>query len=171
MTDSLTKTLLFGDLEISVFVEKEFNVRCCIRGCHIYHTQWNAEIGARLITAPENKTWNSCGRWLRIAVINNGKTVGHVPKFLTKLIFFFLKNGGKLHITVTGLRKYSANLKQGGLELPADLFYFVKRKLFLHMKEKTLAEAQKYEKQKKEVVRKKGKKKKKKLKKEKWKLF
>ena len=37
-----------------------------------------------------------------IAVKNNGKKVGHVPKFLTKLTFFFLKNGGKLHVTVTG---------------------------------------------------------------------
>ena len=29
------KTLLVKDLEISVFVEKEFNVRCCIKGYHL----------------------------------------------------------------------------------------------------------------------------------------
>ena len=51
-----------------------------------------------------------------IAVINNGKTVGHVPKFLTKLTFFFLKDGGKLHIRVTGSRRYSFDLNQSGLE-------------------------------------------------------
>ena len=35
---------------------------------------------------------------------NNGETVGHAPKFLTRLILVFLKNGGKLHITMTGPR-------------------------------------------------------------------
>ena len=51
MADLLIKALLVEDLEIPVFVEKEFNVRCCIRGYHIYQTQWNAEIRARLTTA------------------------------------------------------------------------------------------------------------------------
>ena len=55
MADSLTKALLVKDLKIPVFVEKEFNVRCCIRRYHIYQTQWNAEIGARLTTAPETR--------------------------------------------------------------------------------------------------------------------
>ena len=75
-----------------------------------------------------------------------------VPKFLTKLTFFFLKNGGKLHIAVTESRRYSVNLKQDGLELPAGFcFTSLDEKLFLQMKEKTLEEVQKYEKQKKEV--------------------
>ena len=103
-----------------------------------------------------------------MAVINNGKTVGHVPKFLTKLTFFFLKNGGKLHITVTSPRGYSVDLKQSGLELQVDFcFTSLNEKLFFQMKEKTLEEVQKYEKQKKEVEQEKGKKTKKKLKKEK----
>ena len=103
-----------------------------------------------------------------MAVINNGKTVGYVPKFLTKLTFFFLKNGGKLHITVTGPRGYSVDLKQSGLELQVDFcFTSLNEKLFFQMKEKTLEEVQKYEKQMKEVEQEKGKKTKKKLKKEK----
>ena len=83
----------------------------------------------RLTTAPETRPGALVEDNYAIAVINNGKTVGHVPKFLTKLTFFFLKNVGKLHIRVTGPRRYSVDLKQGGLELPARLlFYFVKRK-------------------------------------------
>ena len=81
-------------------------------------------------------------------------TVGHVPKFLTKLTFFFLKNGSKLHNTVIGPRRYSVDLKQSGLELPADFcFTSLNEKLlkWKKMKEKTLEEVQKYEKQKKEV--------------------
>ena len=129
MADSLIKALLVKDLKIPVFIEKEFNVRCCIRGYHIYQTQWNAEIGARLTTAPETWPGVLVEDKYAIAVMNNGKTNEHVPKFLTKLKFFFLKTAGKLHITVTGPRRYSVDLKQGGLELPADFFFlFVKRK-------------------------------------------
>ena len=111
MADSLIKALLVKDLEIPAFVEKEFNVRCCIRGYRIYQTQRNAETGARLTTAPETRAGALVEDKYAIAVINNGKTVGHVPKSLTKEIFFFLKNGGKLHITVTGPRRYSIDLK------------------------------------------------------------
>ena len=39
------------------------------------------------------------------------KAVGHIPNFLAKLTFFSLKNGSKLHITVTGPRWYPADLK------------------------------------------------------------
>ena len=152
MADSLIKALLVEDLEIPVFVEKEFNVRCCIRGYHIYQIQWNTGIGARLTTAPETRPGALAEDKYAIAVTNNGKTVGHVPKFLTKLTFFFLKNAGKLHITVTGPRRYSVDLKQGGLGLPVDFcFTSLNEKLFLQMKEKTLEEVQKYEKQKKGV--------------------
>ena len=67
-----------------------------------------------------------------IAVINNGKTVGHVPKLLTKLAFFFLKNGDKLQITVTMPRGHSVDFKQGGWELPAHFcFTSLDEKLFL----------------------------------------
>ena len=41
----------------------------------------------------------------------------------TLLNIFVLKNGGKLYITVTGPRRYSVDLKQGGLELPANFCF------------------------------------------------
>ena len=105
-----------------------------------------------------------------IEVINNRKTVGQVPKLVAKLTSFFLKNGGKLHITVTRPRRYFVDLKQDGLELPDDFcFTSLNEKLFLQMKEKTLEEVQMYEKQKREVGQEEEKKKKmkKKMKKEK----
>ena len=131
MADSLIKTLLVKDLEILLFVGKEFNVRCCIRGYHIFQTQWNAEIEERLTTVPETRFGALVEDKYVITIINNGKTFGHVPKFLTKLRFFFLKTGGKLHITVTRPRWYSVDLKQDELELPAE-FYFtlLNEKLF-----------------------------------------
>ena len=146
------EALLLKNLEILVFVEKKFNARCCIRGYHIYQNQWNAEIGARLTTATETRPGTLVEDKYVIAVINNGKIVGHVLKLLINLTFFFLKNSGKLQIIVTGPRRYSVYFKQDGLELLAGFcFTLLDKKLFLQMKEKTLEEVQKYEKQKKEV--------------------
>ena len=85
------------------------------QGYHIYQTQWNAQTETRLTIAPDTRPNALVEDKYAIEVINNGKTAGHVPKFLPKLIFFFLKIGSKLHITVTGLRRYSVDLKQGGL--------------------------------------------------------
>ena len=36
------------------------------------------------------------------------------------LRYFYLKHGGSLSVTISGERRYSHDLKQGGLELPAD---------------------------------------------------
>ena len=91
MADSLIKALLVKDLEVPVSVEKEFNVRCCIRRYDIYQTQWNADIGARLPIAPETRPAALVEDKSAIAVINNGKIVGHIPKLLTKLTLFFPK--------------------------------------------------------------------------------
>ena len=84
--------------------------------------QWSAEIGARFTTVPETRPRPLVEDKYAIAVINNEKTVGPVPQFLTKLTFFFLKNSTKLHITPTGPRRHSIDLKQDGLALPADFF-------------------------------------------------
>ena len=89
MADSLIKALFVKDLEIPVFVEKEFNVRCCIRGYYIYQTQWNAEIEAKLTIVAETRPGALLEDKQAIVVINNGKTVRHVPMFLTKLRFSY----------------------------------------------------------------------------------
>ena len=135
MADLLIKALFTKDLEIPVFVEKEFNVRCCIRGYHIYQTQWNAQTETRLTTAPYTRPDALVEDKYAIEVINSWKTAGHIPKFLRKLIFLFLKIGSKLHITVTGPRRYFLDLKQGGLELPVEFtFTTLNENLFLQTK-------------------------------------
>ena len=119
------------------------------QGCHIYQTQWNADIRAKLNTVPKTKPGALVEDKCTSAVINNhnGKTVAHVPKFLTKLTFFFLKDGSRLHITVTGPRRQSVDLKQGELELPAGVcFTSLDEKLFFQLREKALEEVQRYEK-------------------------
>ena len=88
---SLLNSLLVKDLEIPTFVEKEFTVQCCIRGYHTYQAQWNAEVGAKLNIAPDTRPAALVEDKYAIAVKHDEQTVGHVPKFLSKLTFFFFE--------------------------------------------------------------------------------
>ena len=146
MTDDITPLLLL-DLEIPIPLEKEFTVPCCIRGYHIYRwKQWKAEIGSILTSEPEVRPGALVEDKYSIAVLDNGQTIGHVPKFLSQLIFFFLKYEGTLSIKVTGERRFSFDLPQGGMEIPADfVFKTVDAKLHNQMREKVLKELENFE--------------------------
>ena len=58
--------------------------------------------------------------------------VGHIPKFLFKITYFYLKHGGELLVEVIGKRQYSRDLPQGGMELPA-LYNFKTTNLEMHL--------------------------------------
>ena len=149
---SLLSSLFIKDLEIPVILEKEFTVQCCIRGYHTYQSQWNAEVAAELGAVPDTRTAALAKDKYAIAVKNGEQTVGHIPMFLSKLTFFFLRYGGKVSIKVNGPRRYSVALIQGGLELPAEFtFQTSNEKLFSQMQEETLVEIEKFEEKRKKM--------------------
>ena len=47
--------------------------------------------------------------------------VGHIPKKISPTFSLFLRRGGAIHCTVTGAKRYSADIEQGGLEVPCVL--------------------------------------------------
>ena len=147
MAEILTQALLTKDLEISIILERDISAACCIRGYHIYNwTQWTTEIGSILTSEPEKRPGALVEDKYAIAIISNNQTVGHVPKFLSKLTFFFLKHGTTLTVKVTRERRYSFDLPQGGMEIPAEFSYkSEKKKLIDQMKEKALDEIKKYD--------------------------
>jgi len=49
--------------------------------------------------------------------------VGHLPQKISQQSSIFLTGGGTITATVTGPRKYSSDLAQGGLEISCDLKY------------------------------------------------
>ena len=53
----------------------------------------------------------------------NDTTVGHVPKFLSKITYFSLKLGGDLVVKITVQRRYSRDLDQGVMELPGTYVF------------------------------------------------
>ena len=160
---SLLSSLLIKDLEIPVILEKEFTVQCCIRGYHTYQSQWNAEVGAELGAVPDTRTTALVKDKYATAVKNGEQTVGHIPMFLSKLTsFFFLRYDGKVSIKVNGPRRYSVDLIQGGLELPAEFsFQTSNEKHFSQMQEETLVEIEKFEEKMKKMEDEMNKKKKK----------
>ena len=170
---SLLSSLLIKDLEIPVILKKEFTVQCCIRGYHTYQSQWNAEVGAELGAVPDTRTAALVKDKYAIAVKNGEQTVGHIPMFLSKLTFFFLRYDGKVSIKVNGPRRCSVDLIQGGLELPAEvIFQTSNEKRFSQWQEETLVEIQTFEEKRKKMEDEMKKKKKKpkidKKKKKKW---
>ena len=108
---SLLGSLLDKDLEILVILEKEFVVQCCIRGYHTYQSQWNAEVRVELGAVSDTRATALVADKYAIALKNNEQTVGHISMFLSKLTFFFLRNGGKVSIKVNGQKRYSVDLK------------------------------------------------------------
>ena len=66
--------------------------------------------------------------------------------FSRNCYIFFLKYEGTLSIKVTGERRFSFDLPQGGMEIPADfVFKTVDAKLHNQMREKVLEELENFE--------------------------
>ena len=54
-------------------------------------------------------------------LLKSGVIVGHIPKKISATFSLFLRRGGAIHCTATGAKRYSADLEQGGLEVPCVL--------------------------------------------------
>ena len=65
---------------------------------------------------------------------DSGETVGHVPKKISQICSSFLQQGYVLTATVTGCRRYSSYLVQGGLKIPCDLRFVGDEKGIIKLK-------------------------------------
>ena len=63
-----------------------------------------------------------------MVVEKNGTVIRHVPKKFSHVRLLFLKHGGRIQCRVTGKQRYSADLKQGGLEIPVPASALFKAK-------------------------------------------
>ena len=86
-------------------------IQSIMRGHHIYKVLWTPVIGEELTVTPEEN--NNHNRHT-IAVMKGGEVVGHVPRELSRILYFFLRRSGSCVLCViTGRRKYGV-----GLEVP-----------------------------------------------------
>ena len=59
---------------------------------------------------------------IAVAVVNNMMVVRHVPRKLSAMCLLFLRRIGSIMCQVTGSKRYSGDLPQGGLEIHVCLF-------------------------------------------------
>ncbi len=58
-----------------------------------------------------------------VSVMNGSTIVGNLPKRISQVCSLFLRRGGSLTCQVTGNRRHSSDLNQGGLEIPCLLIF------------------------------------------------
>ena len=58
-----------------------------------------------------------------VSVVKNDTIIGHLPRKVSKVCSLFLRRGGRIQCRVSGSRQFSADLPQGGLEIPCTLVF------------------------------------------------
>ena len=91
-----------------------------IRGYHEYKDIWEATKGEELLCRRENDNYHDP---FSVSVVKEDRIVGHVPKKISTVCLLFLRRGGSIVCVVTGHRRYSQDLPQGGLEIPCTLSF------------------------------------------------
>ena len=104
---------------LKLFKMEELTKESCIRGYHIYKYTWEPVIGENLACEHERNNGND-----RYAVaVKKNIIVGHMPKKISRISSLFLKRGGVFTCIVTAGRRHSADLSQGGLEIPCTITF------------------------------------------------
>ena len=82
---------------------------------HKSHITWIREVGNR-----HNP--------YAIAVKKDEIVIRHPPHKISCICSIFIRQGGKIYCTVTNSRRYSADLAQGGMEIPCTLTFKITNK-------------------------------------------
>lgn len=97
----------------------------CVRGYHVYQAIWTPTIGDELTCRRE--VANAVDRYA-VGVYFDDNLVGHLPKKISTICSLFLRHGGQISCRVTGRRRHSTDLPQGGLEIPCILTFRATKK-------------------------------------------
>ena len=120
-----------------------FLISSAVRGFHVYKTIWeNPALGEELRCRRE--VGNSHDP-LSVAVIKQihgeDTNVGHVPRRISALCNAFIRRGGIIRCIVDGSRRFSADLPQGGLEVPCKLLFSISTEALCKKTEKMVCAA------------------------------
>ena len=95
---------------------ESFAIDSTIRGYHVYKDIWSSFIGEVLYCRRDVRNHHDT---FAVAVCKGTTVVGHVPRKISAVCYVFLgKTGATITGTVTGSRRYSHDLPQGGMEIP-----------------------------------------------------
>ena len=103
-----------------------FQLSSVVRGHHVYKSIWTPNIGQVLENAAEvSNTEDSHA----VAVLYQGNTVGHMPREISKISWFFLMHGGDISCEIVGRRRRSP-IPGKGLEVPCK-YTFSRKPAFI----------------------------------------
>jgi len=92
-----------------------FRFESCVRGHHIHKNIWNPSLGEELTCSREVENTQDP---FAVAVKRRTTIVGHVPRRISAACALFIERKGTITCKITGSRCFSADLPQGGLEVP-----------------------------------------------------
>ena len=101
--------------------DHEFSIEAMVHGYHIYQAVWDAAVDGEVLNC-----YREVGNThdpSAVAVRKGALTVGHIPRVISSICSIFLRRGGIISCMVNGSRRYSADLLQGGLEIPCILTF------------------------------------------------
>lgn len=101
-------------------MEVSFSFVAVVRGYHIYKDIWDAEIDEEL---PCEREVGNRHDSFAVAVKKDATIVGHVPRYMSAICSIFIRRGGSIVCKVTGSGTYSADLPQGGMDVPCLLIF------------------------------------------------
>ena len=82
-------------------------INSCVRGHHVYKARWTPVLGEQLQCHREVGNERDC---YAMAVKKDTLTVGHLPKRISKLTWYFVRRGGSITCEVSGRRRFSCDL-------------------------------------------------------------
>ena len=94
-------------------------VDSCVRGFHVYQDIWTPTTGERLSCQTEDS--NAFDPYA-VAIRKSAHVIGHVPRKISAACSLFIQRGDTLTcIIIDSCHQYSADLPQGGLQIPCKL--------------------------------------------------
>lgn len=103
----------------------EYTIESAIRGFHQYKAVWSPILNEQLKVRQEaGNTKDLFAVYLH--KYDDNQILGHVPKEISRLCWYFLQHDGEIVCTVSDNRRRSP-LAQGGLEIPCKLTFTGKK--------------------------------------------
>ena len=97
-----------------------------VRGHHVYKYVWTPSIGETLpLSADTGNELDACA----VGVFKESVLVGHAPREVSRIFYYFLQHGGSISAEITGYRKFGY-----GLEIPCCYKLTGKPKYVKHAK-------------------------------------
>ena len=103
-----------------------FRIESTVRGHHVYKAAWSPYIGEEL---PVQREVSNIHDYFAVAVLKNGNTVGHVPREISRVCWYFLhtESGSEMTCIVNGDRRRS-EIDGKGLVVPCVYIFRGKQK-------------------------------------------